>query len=93
MSLSGGELEYSLTSAFSTIDSVYSGLGAGTFMLYARTEHGCTYSYPFTIENVEQPDFNLSSMGTCQDLNLVSLEIDLISDDNVLFSLHPDVAY
>ncbi len=89
-SLSGGVLEYSLNPDFSTIDSMYSDLDTGTFMLYVRNENECTYSYPFTIENIEEPVFTLSSISTCQDIGGGELEIEIISGGNVLFSLHPD---
>jgi len=91
--LDGSDLEYSLTSDFAIVDSIYSGLNAGSFMLYVRNTQGCLYSYPFIVDEIEEPEFLLIGTKTCAGTNAGELEINITQGDNLLFSLDPDSTY
>lgn len=86
-SLYGDNLEYSLTPDFSIIDSVYSDLEPGVFTLYVRDVQGCLYLYPFTIDEVEEPEFVLIGGNTCKGESSGEFEIDVLAGDNLQFSL------
>ncbi len=79
--LNGNALEYSLNSDFSDIDSTYSDLAAGSFMLYVRTMEGCIYSYPFDIAEIVEPELSLSSIESCAGDATGILNISTLDDD------------
>lgn len=87
------DLEFSLTPDFSEVNTLHSDLEAGSYTLYVRSDEGCNYTYPFTIDAVDEPEFELIATNTCENQSNGTLEIDVIQGVDLLFSLELDADY
>lgn len=84
----GDNLRYSIDESNDTTSlSVISGISPGPHILYIHNETGCTYQYPFEIQEVQAPEIEMSTQQSCKNEATGSVSIEVMTGDNLTFCI------
>ena len=88
--LSDENLTFSLTQNFEVEDTQFVNLDVGVYTLFVKNDQGCLYEFPFEILQVPIPEISVTTDQICIGDNNGLLTIDVVSGDQLLFSMHQD---
>ena len=86
--VTGSGLTFSMTpNGTFTEDLIIENIVQGNHTLYIRDENNCEHSQPFEIQTISIPEILIETIGSCSDDNEGNATIEIISGNDLLFSL------
>jgi gliding motility-associated-like protein len=86
--LQGVNLRFSIDESTDTTNLlIIGGLAAGQHILYIHNEIGCSYQYPFEIEEIQAPEIELDIQQSCENEAIGSVTTLVISGSDLTFCI------